>query len=253
MLSKKCLKTAQEMFRLLERKWRKEKKARRPLINELLFAIILKDHSVADASAAYQRLVGGFVDLNELRVSAFKEVEELLVPSVKLNLHEKSLLIKNFLNQVFFDRNKMSLEYYNGRDMDELRRYLAKIDGMEEEMVRYAIFHGDYFPRLDPTAEGQRVVKRMGFLDKGLAPAKFLASFEEILTEDDHHRFFLMLEDLANTGCELKGPRCGECPAKPLCETGKKFRGKPAKAAKPAGTEKAPAEGKKAKQLAAKA
>jgi endonuclease III len=94
------------------------------LLETLLYAAILEDATESEASEAFDRLLKGFHDLNEIRVSTISEIEEALSP-----LHNagwSALRIREILQHTFEKFYKFDLEELKRKPVEQVEKHLSK-------------------------------------------------------------------------------------------------------------------------------
>lgn len=94
------------------------------VLETLIFASILENASHEEADEAYERLMGAFHDLNEIRVSAISEIEEALAP-----LHDagwRALRIREILQHTFEKYYKFDLEELKRKPVEQVEKHLSK-------------------------------------------------------------------------------------------------------------------------------
>jgi endonuclease-3 len=107
----------------------------RPVLETLLFATLLEDVPYADAEKAYDSMMKGFFDLNEIRVSSVAEIEDTLgdLPSAGW----KALRIREILQYAF--------EKFFAFDLEPIRRKTLELAEKTMEKVKYLTpFARDY-------------------------------------------------------------------------------------------------------------
>ncbi|MBY0456967.1 MAG: hypothetical protein K2V38_06500 [Gemmataceae bacterium] len=213
----------------------------RPLLEELIFAICREGSTTADATAAYDRLRGTFVDWNEVRVSTVQEVSAALKPLPNSGLRAGWLI--GLLHAVFemnrsFDLGDMEKKgvkqaakqiarYFNEKDLkDEKLEQVAKQIERFKQMNDFAVawmvqraLGGHAIPLDGPTF---RVLRRLGVVEEADVEEmeSLRASVEHFIPKTRGPEFTELLSVHAKEICVDKNPRCADCPLKADCPTG---------------------------------
>jgi len=111
---------------LLQKRYgRSVPKTQRDVLHTLLFAITLENAAQEAAEAALTNLLGGFHDLNEIRVSSIAELESLLAGVPQADW--KALRIREALQFTFEKYYIFDLETLKRKTMDLAEKQLAKV------------------------------------------------------------------------------------------------------------------------------
>lgn len=194
---------------------------RRPLLEELIYAICRENSTPAEAANAYQRLKSSFFDWNEIRVSTVSEVAEALA-----NLPDpgnRARRIIGLLQEVFEDRYNFSLDDLQKKGLKEAAKQIARYkQGVTDYTVAWAIqryLNGHAIP-LDDAA--LRVLHRLGIIEETADPEQRKAArgtVEHLVTKTRAQEFTDLLSLLADQWCRPT-PLCSQCPLRGDCPTG---------------------------------
>ena len=111
----------------------------RPVLETLLFSVLLEDRPAAVAEDAFARLTGAFSDLNEIRVSTIAEIvaEIKTLPRPELRAHR----VRTILQTVFEDRYEFTLEPVRKKTLDAAAKALDKIRDLSAFNRQYTLQH----------------------------------------------------------------------------------------------------------------
>ena len=111
----------------------------RPVLETLIYSILLEDLPAATAEDAYARLTGGFADLNDIRVSTISEIVAVLkgLPRPELRAHR----VRTVLQTVFEDRYEFTLEPIRKKTLDAAAKALEKIRDLSAFNRQYTLQH----------------------------------------------------------------------------------------------------------------
>lgn len=96
-----------------------------PVVETMLFAACLEDSPWAPAEAGFQKLLGSFFDLNEIRVSSVNELEVILAPLREADW--KGLRIRSILRSVFETAYSYDFEKLRRQTMEQAVKTLKKM------------------------------------------------------------------------------------------------------------------------------
>ncbi|QDT34024.1 hypothetical protein [Thalassoglobus polymorphus] len=112
-------------------------KQERSVFETLLFSACLEDSSYEQAEAAYARLLDGFFDLNEIRVSSVLEIEEVLGDINDANW--KALRIREVLQYVFETYYAFDIEVLKRKTQEAANKELMSISHLSTFMRDYTV------------------------------------------------------------------------------------------------------------------
>ena len=98
-------------------------------IGQLIMSFLQWNATTKQAAAAYNRLTDAMVDHNELRVSYYHQVAELLGERYP-NLEERCMRLRESLQDVFKREHGVNLDRLTGMPKREVRAYLDTLGGI---------------------------------------------------------------------------------------------------------------------------
>ena len=113
--------------------------ADRPVLETLIFSVLLEDLPLETAERAYENLTGTFFDLNEIRVSTISEIAATLkgLPRPELRSHR----IRTVLQTVFEDGYTFTLEPIRKKTLDQGQKALENIRDLSTFSRQYTLQH----------------------------------------------------------------------------------------------------------------
>lgn len=100
-----------------------------PLLNELVFSMLMWEASIEHALKAAERVRSELVDLNELRVCTADELAGILGSRMPRSL-ERADRMTLVLNTIYDRHNALTLGSLRDQSKKEVQDYLASIDGL---------------------------------------------------------------------------------------------------------------------------
>ncbi len=206
---------------------------RRPILEEVLYAILREGVPSAVADAAFGRLKAAFFDWNEVRVSSVQEVADVLagIPGAG----DRAKRVVDFLQEHFERTYSFDLEDLEKKGLKQAAKQLAryKDKGVTDFVVAWVTqrsLGGHAVPLDGPSL---RVLRRLGVADTDDLEA-VRASVEHYVPKAKGYEFTEELIQHADAVCVEGTPLCPQCPLKSDCPTGQELLAKAkAKDAKP--------------------
>ncbi|MFB6076386.1 MAG: endonuclease III domain-containing protein [Candidatus Aenigmatarchaeota archaeon] len=129
---------------------------------------------------------------------------------------QKAKRLKRISKHIFQDYDSVK-EFFEGRDIDELREELLNIKGIGKETADAMILYAGERPTFVVDAYTKRVFGRIG-MDVGDKYDEIKAFFEENLPSDPklYDEYHGLLIELAKEYCKKK-PECKGCPISHIC------------------------------------
>ena len=209
--------------------------AKRPVLEEVMYAMVREGVPTSAADAAFARLRGAFFDWNEVRVSTVQEVADALgdLPAAG----DRAERIIDFLQEHFERTYSFDLEELEKKGLKQAAKQLAryKDKGVTDFVLAWVTqrsLGGHAVPLDDP---GVRVLGRLGVVDPEADAddrESLRATVEHFVPKAKGYEFTEELIQLADQVCVEGTPHCGVCPLKADCPTGQELLAK-GKADKP--------------------
>ena len=224
-----------------------EPEEKRPLLEELLFAICREGSTTDDADAAYARLRTVFVDWNEVRVSTVQEVADALRPLP--NAGPRAGWIIGVLHAVFEmnysydlgDMEKKGLKqaakqvsrYFNDSDLKKLglkqaAKQIERFRQVNDFAVAWVVqrsLGGHAIPLDGPTV---RVLQRLGVVEE-VDPddlESLRGGIEHVIPKARGPEFTELMSLHAKEICTENDPHCTKCPLLADCPSGQELTSK---------------------------
>ena len=242
----------QRAVRLLRKKFGKQQmEPADDVALHLLRFILLEESSQAAVDEAMGHVPGGFVDLNELRISFPQEIAEIL-PGVS-HIQRKASRITQLFNAMFLRHNTMTWEFLRSYNIRDLRQYFEKIDGGDTALGAAAVMLLSPGHAIAADGDVRRTLGRLGLTEAGEDVAALQGFLERAVAKEQGYETWALLHRLAESVCVVGEPACAKCVLHTFCPTGlERLTKKAAKTKKgeKKEAEKKPAEKKKAEKKA---
>ena len=210
-----------------------EPESPRPILEEVLYAILREGVPTAAADGAFLQIKTGFFDLNEMRVSSVPEVAEAIDGLAEAG--NKAERIVKFLQEHFERTYTFALDDLEKKGLKQAAKQLAryKDHGVSDFVVAWVMqrsLEGHAIPLDEPTI---RVLQRLGAIEAEIEDIEATrSSIEHHIPKANGIDFTDRIIQLATAICLPEKPRCPECPLLSICPTGQARVAKSAKEAK---------------------
>ena len=206
---------------------------KRPVLEEVLYAVLREGVPSAAADAGFAKLKAAFFDWNEVRVSSVQEVADALAGLPDAG--PKAERVVGFLQEVFEERYSFDLSDVSKKGLKQAAKQLARYKGGVTDFVVAWVtqrsFGGHAVPLDGPTL---RVLRRLGVVDEDADdPEAVRASVEHYVPKARGYEFTEELIQHATAICVEGVPYCPQCPLKSECPTGQELLAKGKAADKP--------------------
>jgi endonuclease-3 len=190
----------------------------RPVLEEMVYAVVREDATRKDADKAFDRLQKRFFDWNEVRVSSPHEVEEALdgLPDVAA----KAQRVIDLLQEVFESTFSYDLEGLIKKGMKQAAKQVGRYQAADDYTVAWVTqqaLGGHAIPVDAPTL---RTASRLGLTEDEVDVAAARASLEHQVPKVKGPHFVEYISRLALDYCWEEEPNCAACPMRGECLTG---------------------------------
>jgi endonuclease III len=213
------------VFNHLRKQYEPAEPEKRPVLEQLLYALCREGATRGTADKAFQNLRERFFDWNEVRVSSAAEVAESLDGLPDADARAERII--GLLQEVFEANFKFDLEDIDKKGLKVAAKALAKYKQANDYAVAWVIqqsLGGHAMPLDAPTL---RVLRRLGLLDSDTENLETLrGSLEHLVPKAKAPQFGEMVSLLARDVCWEDGPNCPACPLKAECPVGQERHGR---------------------------
>ena len=179
-------------------------KAERSVVELLLFGVCLEDLPIADAEAAFERLMTDFIDYNELRVSSVTELESAFNGADRSEF--RAMRVRSVLQDVFERRGlkvaedetyRFDFEVLRRMTLDSATKLLGKFRNLSPFITAYALHQalGAHVVPVDERMTNAAVW--LGLVPVGSGPAEASDALKPAVRKADVAKFAHLLRCLA--------------------------------------------------------
>lgn len=194
-----------------------------PVLEHLLYAVCREGATRAEADKAFHTLRDRFFDWNELRVSAEREVEDVLAELP--NSEVRAFRLINLLKEIFETTYSFDLDPLVKKGMKQAQKHLERL-GASPFAVAYTLQNGLECHTLPLDEDMRRTLMRLEVLDREPEEAA-LTALEQQVPKGRATAFSDALSEIARTYCHESAPQCGSCTVRECCPTGQTRRAQP--------------------------
>ncbi|MCS7168164.1 MAG: hypothetical protein RMI91_03460 [Gemmatales bacterium] len=187
----------------------------RPVLDQMVYAICRRNCPRDSADAAFERLRRAFFDWNEIRVSAIREVADVLVPLP--DAFARAEQITGLLDDVFNSQFSFDLEGLKHKPLLQAMKQLARWRHVDHFITAWVCQYSLGAHALPLDESTHRVVLRLGMVtDSSLPGAQ--AALQRQVRKADAPPVYEILSAIAHQYC-LPEPGCSKCNLRQYCPT----------------------------------
>ena len=183
----------QKFYRKLKREYGKVKKPDySDPVGALVYGIISERTSESWAEGAYKRILGHFVDFNDLRVSRTGEIVEVLGDDTAVT-HSISSTLVGALRALFRKYNTVSLDVLDKMSKRPARQVLCKIEGVSRFVVNYSMLMSLQSHAMPLTARMVEYLKSNGLVHPESEEQEIEGFLMRQISASEAHKFYTYL------------------------------------------------------------
>jgi endonuclease III len=188
------------------------------IVEQGLYAILLRRLSPGDAKDTLTRLRAAYEDWNELRISQAQEINGFL------SLGSKGIRvagdIREYLQEVFQRSHGLDLEFLKD-DPQSTQRFVSILPFIGMGTAHYLLWIAAN-KELPVTPALMRVLDRVGLVSRTASPKKARAAIEPVVPQGRELEFACKFGEIASRWCDARKPSCHLCVLVDDCKFGKK-------------------------------
>ncbi|KAL6067743.1 HhH-GPD family base excision DNA repair protein [Balamuthia mandrillaris] len=189
---------------------------RKKTVLEALVSVILSQNtSDRNSRTAYKGLKARFKDMDEVRRSDVKDIEEAIHKGGLAKT--KSQRIKDLLQQVYEERGETSLEFLREAPTEELKDYLQRFKGVGPKTIACLLLFTLGRDDIPVDTHVARVSKRLGWVKHNYTREATYQHLNELMPDELKYDLHVLLISHGRTICQARRPACGKCPLKQDC------------------------------------
>jgi endonuclease-3 len=190
----------------------------RPVLEQMVYAILREDATAKAADKAFDRLCKQFFDWNEVRVSHPHEIEEALAGLP--HPADTAQRVIALLQEVFESTFSYDLEGLNKKGTKQSAKQIGRYQAASEFTVAWVTQQSLGGHAIPVDAPVLRTARRLGLIEDESKHDAARASLEHQVPKAKGPQFVEYLSLLAKDYCWEDEPNCAACPMKGECLTG---------------------------------
>lgn len=190
------------------------------VVKRMLYAICREGTSREEADAAFKKLEESFFDLNEVRVSAAREVARALreLPN-NMNRAERIILI---LQEVFETTYSFDLESLHKKGLKQAQKQLERYRGSSSFMVAHVLRHSMDGHAMPIDNDVLRCLKRLELVEEDADLESAQTTMENLIPKNKGIAVAEALTMVAQDYCHAVNPKHSACPMHDVCPSAAK-------------------------------
>jgi endonuclease-3 len=204
------------LFTTLKKRYGEGDAEGRPVLEQLLYAVLREGATRDQADRAFHNLRERFFDWNEIRVSSPREIEEVIpdLPGADL----KAERVVSVLQEVFETTFSFDLEGLHKKGLKQAAKQLGRYQAANDYAVAWVVQQALGGHAIAVDAPTLRVLRRLGLIEGESDDLEALrASLEHLVPKSRGPLFNDLVSALASELCLEDEPECGSCPLRPDC------------------------------------
>jgi endonuclease III len=194
------------------RVWR----GRRDPLDELILTILSQNTSDRNSGRAYSALRQRYPTWRAVLEAPTDELYEVIKPAGLGRI--KAPRIQQTLRSIEARTGALSLDFLDALPMDEARDWLLSLDGIGPKTAACVLMFALGMPALPVDTHVHRVSLRLGLIGPRVNAERAHALLEAALPPEAVYAFHLNLIQHGRLICHARGPACGRCPARSICD-----------------------------------
>ena len=208
-----------KVYSLLKKRYgRKKDGSVRPVLEEVVFAVLAEDATERKAGTVFRRFKKRYVDWNEVRVSSLRELSATMVGLP--DTERKGTALKHLLEYVFSQQHELTLELLRQAPLKKAARYLKRSEGLSDFVVACVTLVSLTGHAVPVDGQMCRVMARFKLANADAAIEELRSSLERLVAKNRAYAFWRLITELAQDTCGPKTPRCSACALLAVCPTG---------------------------------
>jgi len=190
------------------------------VVKRMLYAICREGTSRDEADAAFKKLEESFFDLNEVRVSAAREVARAL-RELPNNMNRAERII-SILQEVFETTYSFDLESLHKKGLKQAQKQLERYRGSSPFLVAHVLRHSMDGHAMPIDNDVLRCLKRLELVEEDADLESAQTTMENLIPKNKGIAVAEALTMVAQDYCHATNPKHSACPMHDVCPTAAK-------------------------------
>ena len=207
------------LFTTLRKQYNVGEPPQRPVLEQMLYALLREGATCEEADTAFDRLKNQFFDWNEVRVSSDHEVIEALAGLPDAAIRAERII--SLLQEVFESTYSFDLESFHKKGVKQAAKQIGRYQAANEFTVAWVTqqsLGGQAIPIDAPTL---RTVRRLGLVDSDAVDSEAVrTNLEHQVPKAKAPLFSELISLIGRDYRREDSPNCSQCPLRTECLTG---------------------------------
>tara|TARA_Y100001970_G_C14234411_1_gene860844 strand:+ start:60 stop:710 length:651 start_codon:yes stop_codon:yes gene_type:complete len=205
------------IYKLLKRQYKlKRIRSHGDGISELILTILSQNTADRNSGQAFAKLMNHFGNWENIRQAPLSEIKKQIAIGGMSNIKSKN--IKTVLNIVNKEANNYDLYFLTKLKRNEALKWLTDLPGVGKKTASCVMLFAYGIPFIPVDTHVERIVKRIGFVDKKINTLGVQEELELIIEKEKYGIFHLSLIEHGRKICHAQNPFCKNCVIQHLCE-----------------------------------
>lgn len=187
------------------------------VLHRMVYAVCREGTSREEADAAFKKLGTSFFDMNEVRVSAAREVARAL-SELPDYMHRAERIIA-ILQEVFETTYSFDLESLHKKGLKQAQKMLERYRGSSPFLVAYVLRHSMDGHAMPVDEDVLRCLKRLEIVEDSADLESAQTTLENLIPKTKGIAIAEALTMVAQDYCTEVKPNHNACPLKEVCPT----------------------------------
>lgn len=186
-----------------------------PILQRMVYAVCREGVSREEADRAYAKLLESFFDLNEVRVSAAREVARAIQDLPESMARAERIIA--ILQEVFETTYAFDLETLQKKGVKQVQKQLERYRGASPFMVAYVVRHSLDGHAVPVDADMLRCLKRLELVSDPATEESAQEMLEQMIPKVKSAHFAEAVSRITREYCFAIHPKCPACPVHDHC------------------------------------
>lgn len=178
-------------------------------LDVLIETILSQSTSNANSGRAFECLKKRFPTWEQARRARVTSIETAIRSGGLAR--QKSIRIKNLLNEIHRQRGSLDLSFLKSAPLDEAKQFLASFKGIGPKTVACTLLFACERPVFPIDTHIFRIARRLALIPEQCSDEQAHQMMEEILPTERYFEIHINLIRHGRTVCRPSAPRCEEC------------------------------------------
>jgi len=188
-------------------------------LDELIYVLLSRRAREAQYQESYRELARRYRPWGKLLDAPEDDLTELLRPLGLATQRAKAL--RGVLSTIKEDFGRVSLNGLRRMSYSGAYHYLRSLPGVNDKTAKCVMLYALGMPALPVDTHTLRVSERLGLVPAGTSPFLAPRPLDAIVPRPARGRYHILTVLHGRILCTPRNPRCGECPVRDLCPTGR--------------------------------